>query len=154
MLDEFALWLRLEDDYWSKEVIEIQYSEFKQKLAAGQIVNATISDSAIVGEMKNPQPNATPATVPFEAALQPGSDPQLVEQLQQAGVEYSFQPPPNGLGSFLLIYGPPLLLIAGLCYMMSRQMGSAGGPMGRIFGIGKSMATEVKPGFPVSLSTE
>ena len=125
--------------------IEIPYSEFKQKLAAGQIVNATIGESAIVGEMKNPQPNATPATVPFEAVIQPGSDSQLVEQLQQAGVEYSFQPPPSGLGGFLLIYGLPLLMIAGLWYVMSRQIGGAGGAMGRIFGIGKSKATEVKP---------
>lgn len=126
--------------------IEIPYSEFKQKLAAGQLVRVVIGESSIVGEMKNPEPNATPATVPFRTVAQPSNDPQLVDQLQQAGVEYSFQAPPSGLVNLLLVYGLPLVLLAGFWYVMSRQMGgTAGGAMGRIFGIGKSKATEVKP---------
>src|SRR5438876_7197097 len=44
---------------------EIPYSEFRQKLASRQITNVVIGDTYITGEMKNPTPNATPATIPF-----------------------------------------------------------------------------------------
>ncbi|HMN26995.1 MAG TPA: ATP-dependent metallopeptidase FtsH/Yme1/Tma family protein, partial [Caldilineaceae bacterium] len=75
---------------------ELPYNEFKQKVAAGQIVSATVGDSSIIGVMKNPQANATPATLPFHTTANLSSDPELVAQLQQAGVEYSFQSPPSG----------------------------------------------------------
>ncbi len=41
---------------------EIPYSEFKQKLAAGQIVDATVGERSIVGQMKNPKQGKSPAT--------------------------------------------------------------------------------------------
>ena len=43
---------------------EIPYSEFRQKITAGQLVKVTIGNTYITGEMKNPTPNATPATIP------------------------------------------------------------------------------------------
>lgn len=126
--------------------ITIPYSEFKTKLAAGQIVTLVVGEGEIAGEMKNPTPNATPATVPFATSIQLGSDPALVGQLQQAGIEYSFQPPASGIGTILLLYGLPVLLLIAFWYFMYRQMGGAmSGGVGRVFGIGKSKATEVKP---------
>jgi cell division protease FtsH len=126
---------------------EIGYSEFKQRLTAGQIVTAEIGASSLSGTMQNPQPNATPATLPFYTVFVAGEDPKLVEDLQNADVQFSFQSPPNPIGGLLLAYGLPLLLIGGLWFVMSRRMGQggAGGGLGGIFNIGKSKATEVKP---------
>ena len=45
---------------------EIPYSEFKKKLAAAQIEKATVGVRSIVGEMKNPKTNGTPAGRPIQ----------------------------------------------------------------------------------------
>jgi hypothetical protein len=42
----------------------IPYSEFRQKLADGQLSDVTVGDGAIMGDMKNPTPQASPATLP------------------------------------------------------------------------------------------
>jgi cell division protease FtsH len=128
------------------QAVEIPYSEFKQKLAGGQIVKVVISDNDIVGEMKNSKPDASQPTVPFDTVAAPASDPKLVEELQTAGVSYSFQRPPSPVGSFLLSYLLPLALLGGFWYLAYKQTGvGAGGGLGGIFGVGKSKATEVKP---------
>ena len=67
---------------------EIPYSEFKNKLAAGQITKATLGERAIVGEMKNPKAGGTPAVIPFNAILAPAGDPKLIEELQDAKATY------------------------------------------------------------------
>src|SRR5947209_8520005 len=64
------------------QAAEIPYSDFKQKLAAGQVLTVTIGNTDIVGQMKNPTPNATPALVPFDTAIVSGGDPKLVDDLQ------------------------------------------------------------------------
>ncbi|MEW5718686.1 MAG: ATP-dependent zinc metalloprotease FtsH [Chloroflexota bacterium] len=127
------------------QATEIPYSEFKQKLADSQVVKVTLRDNDIIGEMKNPTPNATPATMPFETIGNAQSDPKLVEQLQSAGVSFDFQRPPSPIGSFFVAYLLPLLLLGGFWYLMYRRTtGGGGGGLGAIFGVGKSKATEVK----------
>lgn len=139
----------------AQQTSEITYSTFKQTLAAGQIVTVVIGDSSLTGTMKNDQAN-TPTntvtnvmtdTVPFATIFTAGEDPKLVEDLQTAGVQFSFQRPPNPIGGFLLAYALPLLLIGVFWFMMARRMnpGGAGGGLGGIFNVGKSKATEVKP---------
>jgi cell division protease FtsH len=129
---------------------EIAYSDFKQKLAAGQIVTAEIGESSLTGTMNPPQ-TSTPTnpvtnTVPFETIFTAGEDPKLVEELQNAGVHYSFQRPANPLSGFLLSLLLPLVLIGGFWYVIARRMGQGtGGGLGSIFNVGKSKATEVKP---------
>ena len=54
---------------------EIPYSEFKRKLAGAQIVKATIGERAIIGEMKNSKPDATPPVVAFNTVPAPGATP-------------------------------------------------------------------------------
>src|SRR5271157_2898014 len=39
---------------------EIPYSEFKKKVAGAQIVQITVGDRGIIGEMKNPKPDGAP----------------------------------------------------------------------------------------------
>jgi cell division protease FtsH len=125
---------------------EVPYSEFKKKLADAQIVAVTIGERGIVGEMKNPKPDASHPVVPFSTVPAPAGDPKLIEELQNANVTYRFEPPPNPLGGILLQYLLPLALLGGFWYLAYRRAGgAAGGGMGGIFGVGKSKAIEVKP---------
>ncbi len=124
------------------QATELSYSDFRQKLAAGQIVTATISETDIVGKMKNPDPNGSPATVPFDTVIVPGNDPKLIDDLQAAGVEYGFQRPSSPAGALLLSWILPLVLLGAFWYFAYRRM--SGGGLGGIFGVGKSKATEVK----------
>lgn len=138
---------------------ELTYSSFKQTLAAGQLVTVVIGDSNLTGTMKNVE-SSTPtntvtsamttpvtATVPFNTIFTAGEDPTLVEELQTAGVQFSFQRASSPIGGLLLAYGLPLVLIGGFWFVLSRQMskGGAGGGFGGMFSVGKSKATEVKP---------
>jgi cell division protease FtsH len=125
---------------------EIPYSEFKKKLAAGQIAEATVGEKVIIGEMKSPKPDGSSAVTPFTTIPAPGGDPKLIEELQSANVAYSFERPPNPLGGILLNYLLPLALLGGFWYMAYRQAGAATtGGLGGVFGVGKSKAIEVKP---------
>jgi len=125
---------------------EIPYSEFKKKLADAQIVDAIVGQRSIIGEMKNPKPDGTPAVIPFNTIPAPAGDPKLIEELQTANVTYHFEHPPNPMNGILLDYLLPLVLLGGFWYMAYRQAGGAGGGgMGGVFGVGKSKAIEVKP---------
>ncbi len=132
------------------QAVQIPYSEFRQKLAAGEIVTAVIGETDIMGTMKNPNAQAGQDVVPFDTTTVAGSDPKLVEDLQAAGAKYSFQRPTSPAGALLLSWVLPLALLGGFWYFLSRRMvnGGGGGGMGGfggIFGVGKSKATEVKP---------
>lgn len=126
---------------------QIPYSEFKARIASGDIVEVTLGTERIVGTMKNPESKDTQhPTIPFTTNAVPNGDATLIPALDKAGVKYSVTEPPNPLGNFLLAYGLPLVLIAGIYYMGYRQMAGSGmGGMSSIFGVSKSKATEVKP---------
>jgi len=140
-----ALWL-FPLLFVSTQSKEIPYSEFKTKLANSQIVNVTIGERELVGEAKNPKPNASPAVIPFTAVPAPAGDPQLIQELQAANATYQFKRPANPLGGILLGYLLPLLLLGGFWYMAYKRAAAAGrGGLGGVFGVGKSKAIEVKP---------
>ena len=96
---------------------QIPYSEFKSKIAAGEIVNVTLDTDRIVGTMKNPDAKDTNnPVIPFTTNAVQNGDPTLIPALDKAGIEYSVSDPPSPLGSFLLAYGLPLVLIGGIWY--------------------------------------
>jgi len=127
---------------------EIPYSEFKGKIKTGEITDVTIGPDRIAGTMKNPAgPSATPADVAFTAVAVPNGDPNLLEQLDSAGIKYDVTPPASPIGNFLIAYLLPLLLIGGVWYFIYRRAtkgGGLGGGLGGVMGVGKSKATEVK----------
>ena len=130
---------------WMYATTEISYSDFQKKLADHQITQVTISDRRIEGVMKGKKPDGTPADVPFNTVYAGQSDPKLIEELQDAGASYRFQRPPNPVGSMLLSYILPLVLLMAFWSLVYRRAGgAAGGGLG-IFGVGKSQAMEVKP---------
>jgi cell division protease FtsH len=125
---------------------QIPYSEFKSKIASGEILDVTLGSDRIVGTMKNPDTKDTKnPVIPFTTNAVPAGDPTLIPALDKAGAKYTVSDPPSPLGNFLLAYGLPLVLIGGAWYMTSRQMAGGGTGAGGIFGVGKSKATEVKP---------
>lgn len=123
---------------------QIPYSEFKAKIASGEITDVTLGSERIVGTMKNPDPNDPAlASIPFTTNAVPEGDPTLIAELDKAGIKYSVSEPPSPLGNFLLAYILPLAVFGGIWYMGYRQMNKGG--TGGMFGVGKSKATEVKP---------
>ena len=128
---------------------EIPYSEFKSKVAAGQIVQVTLGTDSITGTMKNPNTTDTKdPTVPFTTVAIPNGDDTLIPALDKAGIDYTASEPTSPLENFLLSWGLPLLLIgalwtAGERYMAKNMTGSGG--MTGLFGVSQSKATEVKP---------
>jgi cell division protease FtsH len=130
------------------QATEIPYSDFKAKLAAGQIVDLTIGDTRLTGDMKNiTTTTGSGVTAPFTTVEVPTGDPKLIDQLDAAGVKYTVAAPPSPVGEFLLAYGLPLVLIGGVWYFFYRRMasGGGGGGLGGILRVGRSKAAEVKP---------
>jgi cell division protease FtsH len=121
---------------------EIPYSEFKTRLAAGEIADVTLG-TPIEGVMKNAAPK-TPeeATSRFLTLPPPDGDPDLLKELGAAHVTYRAKTPPSPISTFLVSWVLPLLVMVGLWSMMGRSLSARAGA--GMFGIGKSKATEVK----------
>ena len=85
---------------------EIPYSEFKAKIAAGEVSEVTLGTDRIYGILK-PATESGGEGTPFTVIAVPNGDPSLIEALDAAGVTYKVQEPPNPVGSFLLAYGLP-----------------------------------------------
>jgi ATP-dependent Zn protease len=121
---------------------EIPYSEFKTRLAAGDIVDVTLG-TRIEGVMKAPGPSAPDAaTTRFVTVPPPDGDPKLVEELGAAKVTYRAAAPPSPISTFIIGWILPIMLIVGLWSMAGRSL--AGRMGGGVFGVGRSKATEVK----------
>jgi cell division protease FtsH len=120
---------------------QIQYSQFKQDVADQKIATAIIGPSSITGTLKSADSKATP--IQYSANYQAQADPDLVTQLQAAGVKYSFTGASSPLGSILLSL-LPFILIGAIWYFVYRRMArAAGGAGGGIFGVGRSKAKKV-----------
>ncbi len=127
---------------------EIPYSEFKVKLAQGQIADVTLG-TPIVGTMKNQASQASgPPTTRFTTLPPPDGDPDLIKELGAAHVTYRAETPPSAIETFISSWVLPLVVMMGLWSLAGRSFAArTGGGMlgGGIFGVGKSKATEVKP---------
>jgi cell division protease FtsH len=130
---------------WMYATTEISYSDFKKKLADHQVTRVTIGDRRIEGAVKQQKPDGSSADIPFNTVYVGQSDPKLIQDLQDAGVAYRFQRPPNPVGAMLLSYVLPLVLLAGFWSLVYRRAGGTGAGIGSIFGVSKSKAMEVKP---------
>ncbi len=124
----------------------LTYSEFKDKIKSGQIVEATISTSRITGEMKNAKTGpGEAATQPFVTTLIPTGDPNLVEELEAAGVKYSAQQAPYPTSQYLLSWIMPVALIGGAWLLLSRRQPSgARGKMKNMLDVNQSKANRVE----------
>ena len=123
---------------------EIPYSEFKVKLAEGQISDVTLG-TPIEGLMKNPEGKTPAPTSRFATLPPPDGDPDLIKELGAAHVTYRAKTPPSPIATFMLSWVLPLVVMMGLWSLAGRSLAARTGAQGGIFGVGRSKATEVKP---------
>jgi cell division protease FtsH len=133
----------------------IPYSQFKHYLALHEVTEAVVKEDEIDGRIvpkAQAAPNVSPAkpspsgspnqevqkaeTAPFLFRTERVDDPDLVKQLQEAGVEYAAQRP-GFMSQLLVSWILPIAFIFLLWTFLSRRMGRAGQS---IFGIGRSGA--------------
>jgi cell division protease FtsH len=141
----------------------IPYSQFKAHLERREVAEAAVKQDEVAGRivpLAEQQTNAAPAvpelqapdastnetplglhralaeTKPFFFRTVRVDDPDLVKELQAAGVEYSGIRP-SALTQFLLAWVLPIAVMIGLWSLLARRMGAASEG---ILGIGKSRA--------------
>jgi len=111
---------------------ELTYSEFRNKVVAGEVAEVEISNesSRITGKLKEGGEKFT-STGPVEI---PGEDLAL---LREKGVAYEFNPPGSNLLGSIIVWLLPIALIIGFWIWMGRR---AQGQMAGLMSIGRSKA--------------
>jgi len=118
----------------------LSYSEFKEHLAAGDVLEVTVSETELRGFLRaepatGGEEDESPAQLAFTCVRV--EDPELVEELTEAGVPFRGETP-SFLGQYLLIWILPFLL---LIFFLGRMMrGAAQRASGQMMGFGKSKA--------------
>ncbi|MGM0441239.1 MAG: ATP-dependent zinc metalloprotease FtsH [Elusimicrobiota bacterium] len=103
-----------------KEVEEIAYSEFRDKLDAGRLQQVEISEEEITGTFLS---STTGEEVQFKTTVV--EDTELVKDLREAGVEFKGDISSGWLQMALFNFGPILLLIV-IWIVIMNQMRSGG----------------------------
>jgi len=126
-------------------VTRVPYSEFLQAVREGRFQRVVIGDGWVRGHVarapeggdasRGPDPG-----LPWMATTVPGTEPELVAELEQAGVEFEAVRSSN-LGELLLVWAVPILLLVFFWTWMMRRMGPqvGQGPPG-VMTFGKSRA--------------
>jgi cell division protease FtsH len=148
--------------FWQSTVIQlaytsIPYSEFKERVRSGEIPECTVKDDTIEGKIKlsaasiaaaNANTNAPKSSVskvgPKSTAVKPEflfrsvrvEDPELVADLESAGVQFHGERP-SLLSQFVLAWILPLGVMVLIWTFLSKRMGRAGES---ILSFGKSKA--------------
>ena len=127
-----------------KNELEIEYTQYREKLLAGDIGKAVIIGKTFHGEFITPQVIDTKLgsvedITKFRLTL-PFVDREVTEQWDQAGLDYSFKEKSVDWTGYLLNMFPWILLIGFWIFMLRRMQGGAGGMKG-IFNFGKSRAS-------------
>jgi cell division protease FtsH len=123
-------------------VKEIPYSEFKQRLARSEVIDAKIGATDITGTIKSkagltPLTNATANLPPdFSFRTTRVEDPNLVEELQRANVKF-IGLRPNMMTQLIMWWLLPIGIMVLLWSFIGRRMGAAGES---ILSFGKSRA--------------
>ncbi|HVL82308.1 MAG TPA: ATP-dependent zinc metalloprotease FtsH [Actinomycetota bacterium] len=104
---------------WQSTGRDISYSRFKQLLRDGRVTEVEISSSQIRGEFRDDG-----ETRPFQTALPPIEDQDLIPQLEESGIDYDFVPdnPIWGLLTWVLPFG---LIILFWMFLLRRMGGGA-----------------------------
>lgn len=121
----FQLWLG------AREVVQIPYSEFRTLLEQRQIAEVTVNDARIEGSFISPRDGKT-------HFVTNRVEPDIAQELEDAGVQFSGTSEPNWLVS-LLSWVLPMLLFFGLWLMVFRGFAERQG-LGGLTNVGKSRA--------------
>jgi cell division protease FtsH len=127
--------------------VTIPYNVFKAQVSEGNVSSVTILDTTITGTTKKAvsAPGSSDTATHFTTGKPTVPDNDLLPELlkQNVTVDFKTQSTP-AWESFLISFGPALLLIAGLLYLNRRAAGAAGG----VFGLGQSRARLYDPERP------
>ncbi|TAN51366.1 MAG: ATP-dependent metallopeptidase FtsH/Yme1/Tma family protein [Methylococcaceae bacterium] len=107
---------------------EIPYSEFIQKVNAGQVEQVLVSEQAIVGNL-TPEAGETQGK-PFVTV--PLWNSELVKTLEQHNVKYTVRQGGGWFSNFVFVWLLPMLILFALWGWMARRMTGGG-----FFGLGK-----------------
>jgi cell division protease FtsH len=122
-----ALWQQ------AKETEPLPYSEFRTYLEQGRIDNLTITETRIVGTIKDAGPDEPSMFVTARV------DPSFAEELEKHGVTYRGGSDTNFFTE-MLSWVVPILLFFGLWIFLMRRMAGGGFGAGGLMSIGKSRA--------------
>jgi cell division protease FtsH len=114
----------------------IPYSEFKQHLAQKEVVECAVREDEIAGKIEPRAAGDEKPAAPFYFRAVRVEDPDLVKELQAAGVRYTGQRP-SALSQFLVSWVLPIALMFALWSFLARRFSAASQG---IFGFGKSRA--------------
>jgi len=136
------LWM-WQDLAYRAMVRTIPYSEFKQRLRDGEVTECQVKEDEIVGRIEpktgapeTPKNDTPEAAEPFLFRTVRVEDPNLVEELETAGVKF-VGIRPSFLSEFLVYWALPLGLMVLLWFWLSKSLHSAGGA---IMSFGRSRA--------------
>ncbi len=117
---------------------QINYSDFRTRVAEGSVREVTVGPDRITGTMEN---DATFSTTPV-----PG-DTTLTQLLADNDVQYTGTPPEEGnVLLYILIQTLPFLLILGIAFFALRQVQKGGGSGAMGFGKSKAKLLTEKQG--------
>ncbi len=96
-----------------REPQELAYSEFKQRVARGEVEQVLLGETEITGKLRAPpegEPSQTQAP-PFRTVSPSEPDEKLLDELLAAGVEVKAERSATGIWSILLVWILPFLLV-------------------------------------------
>src|SRR6056297_580163 len=134
--------------YQSRNVVQLDYTTFKEQIASDNIYKITMQKDKITGEFvheytpKDAPGEKAPSYTRFKTVKPPLEDKELLPMLEKRDVTIDARPSDDsGLGAILWLLLPWLLIIGFFLYMRNRMQNQMqGGGMGGMFGFGKSKA--------------
>src|ERR1700674_1614202 len=119
--------------------ITLPYNVFKQQVAADNVVTVTTTGDAITGVTRTPvqEPGSTTKATHFTTQRPSFADDSLEPLLEQHGVTINAKPenPPIPFWEQLLLsFGPTLLIVFGLIYLIRRSASAGAGGLLGTFG--------------------
>lgn len=111
----------------------IAYSDFKQRLAQREVAEVTVKPDEVLGRIAPKAADAAAKAEPFYFRTVRVEDPDLVKELQAAGVKYDATRP-SFLSQFLVAWVLPIALMIGLWTLFAGRAGHG------LLQIGKSRA--------------
>jgi cell division protease FtsH len=133
--------------------VALSYDVFKQQVVDGNVVSVTTTGDAIAGVTKTPVKESSPSTVSathFTTQRPSFASDGLETLLEQHGVTINAKPvnpPPPLWLTLLLSFGPTLLIVLAVLYLIRRAAG-AGGSGGLLGAFGQSRARLYDPERP------
>mgnify|MGYP005840448363 CR=1 FL=1 len=119
---------------------EITYAQFETSYVQGNIQrdSVVLRDNAITATERQPEVDTKNSERTVRVPLNTGTRELYATKLDELTDGQFKSPPPSGWVNFLYMFGPIILLIALIWFMLARGMRAAGGGAGMIGSFGKS----------------